>query len=337
MDFLTVAVKVADQLRLAVVGAKCNKQQCQALGARVDRLVSELQRLPAQKYANICNSPVAIGLIGELDADVELVRQFGGKGFLKRMLFYSSDAEKLQEAQTRLDQVVGDMKLKLDLDTVQWQDARSADACAAQAVLERLEQGQADIKALLTYGLAAEDRRQQVAEEVQQEVADIKAMMTAFVKARDASSTASSSSGQTSGEAWVIPLHCRINPREVIFVQEEDDFGDMRRVELGTGAFGAVLKATYRGQQVAVKTLVLHYPKDKDSFCREVAVMSRLSHSNVARLLGAAIVQNGEKGMMVVELLEISLHNALYKPGPGKMLTITDKQSIVLQIASGMM
>jgi hypothetical protein len=37
-------------------------------------------------------------------------------------------------------------------------------------------------------------------------------------------------------EAW------EINPREVKFDQVEDEFGDMRRVSLGEGAFGEVLR-----------------------------------------------------------------------------------------------
>jgi hypothetical protein len=40
----------------------------------------------------------------------------------------------------------------------------------------------------------------------------------------------------TQQESW------EINPREVKFDQVEDEFGDMRRVSLGEGAFGEVLR-----------------------------------------------------------------------------------------------
>ncbi len=95
---------------------------------------------------------------------------------------------------------------------------------------------------------------------------------------------------------------------------------------LGTGTYGMVYKATWRGRGVAVKVLKLpergktasasaeqtlkrKVQEVMDNFVTEVEVCCDLNHPNLARLLGYA---EQPKLMMVQELLQSSVDRALY-------------------------
>lgn len=117
---------------------------------------------------------------------------------------------------------------------------------------------------------------------------------------------------------------------------------------LGTGTYGIVYKATWRGRGVAVKVLKLpergqatsstaeemlkqNVQKVMDEFVTEVEICCDLNHPNLARLLGYA---DHPQLMMVQELLKSSVDKALYVD----MWTPTVEQVLksALDVARGM-
>jgi calcium-dependent protein kinase len=56
-------------------------------------------------------------------------------------------------------------------------------------------------------------------------------------------------------------------------------------IKLGSGHYGNVFAATYKGEQVAVKKMQIKTPKDVKMFNREVAFMRKLHHPNILKLV----------------------------------------------------
>eukprot|EP01136_Pigoraptor_vietnamica_P036424 Opistho-1_new@102984 len=102
---------------------------------------------------------------------------------------------------------------------------------------------------------------------------------------------------------------------------------------IGSGQFGAVYEATYRGQKVAVKTL-----KDADSiaadFLAEAAVMTKLQHPNLVQLLG--VCTDGSPIYIVTEFMAKGcLLDYLRSRGRG-LITPSVLLDIALQICAAM-
>jgi serine/threonine protein kinase len=58
---------------------------------------------------------------------------------------------------------------------------------------------------------------------------------------------------------------------------------------LGTGGFGEVRKAVWRGTEVAVKTINSGYSNElRNAFLEEVSVMTALRHPNVVLFMAAS-------------------------------------------------
>jgi len=72
---------------------------------------------------------------------------------------------------------------------------------------------------------------------------------------------------------------------------------------IGSGAYGVVNKATYRGKLVAVKSLFTR--SDPLDFQREVLVLSQLHHPSIVAFLGASL----EPKSLVTEFAD---HGSLY-------------------------
>uniref|UniRef100_A0A8R1HXB2 Protein kinase domain-containing protein n=1 Tax=Caenorhabditis japonica TaxID=281687 RepID=A0A8R1HXB2_CAEJA len=61
---------------------------------------------------------------------------------------------------------------------------------------------------------------------------------------------------------------------------------------IGSGSFGKVYKGTYRGKLVAVKryrAMAFGCKSETDMLCREVSILSRLSHPNVVAFVGTSL------------------------------------------------
>jgi serine/threonine protein kinase len=94
--------------------------------------------------------------------------------------------------------------------------------------------------------------------------------------------------------------------------REEDEEGEMEKVELGSGAFGRVYAGKFRGNSVAIK----HIKNDVlgqvgvAAFKREAAITFGLHHPNITKCFGGYI---GAKFVrLVVERLVASLHTDIH-------------------------
>ena len=109
---------------------------------------------------------------------------------------------------------------------------------------------------------------------------------------------------------------------------EEDPFRlsardlDLREV-IGTGAFGRVHTAKWRNTPVAVKVLFHDCSRDDvDMFHKEIKLMARLHHPNIAQFLGYAKLGPDEL-VLVLELFENgSLEQYVPKERPGVRTTL---------------
>eukprot|EP00912_Choanoflagellata_sp_UC4_P000455 UC4_evm4s285 len=103
----------------------------------------------------------------------------------------------------------------------------------------------------------------------------------------------------------------RINPKELEFEKEEDDFGEMVRVELGKGGFGTVFKGAFRGEAIAVKQIRLENKDVEPAFRKEVEIASKLLHRHIIMCYGGCILK--KVAMLVTELMVGSLSDAIHK------------------------
>eukprot|EP00099_Drosophila_melanogaster_P028670 NP_732554.1 Tak1-like 1 [Drosophila melanogaster] len=91
------------------------------------------------------------------------------------------------------------------------------------------------------------------------------------------------------------------------------DFAEVKLSEkfLGAGSGGAVRKATFQNQEIAVKIFDFLEETIKKNAEREITHLSEIDHENVIRVIGRA--SNGKKDYLLMEYLEEgSLHNYLY-------------------------
>ena len=78
---------------------------------------------------------------------------------------------------------------------------------------------------------------------------------------------------------------------------------------LGSGGYGSVDECEWRGQRVAVKNL-LRCPTRR-RIEEEAALLVRVEHSNVVKLIGCAFNEEEQKGMIVMELMDQDLHHLI--------------------------
>lgn len=123
-----------------------------------------------------------------------------------------------------------------------------------------------------------------------------------------------------------------VDPNEIKFDKEEDDDGDMVKIELGSGSFGRVYAGRFRGHVVAVKQLPAGNEKMIQDFQKEARITFRLQHSNVAQCYGGSI---GKKFVRLIsERLEASLHNELHIANVELSAEVV--RDIILQVAQGL-
>lgn len=106
-----------------------------------------------------------------------------------------------------------------------------------------------------------------------------------------------SSFQQDSSRDWVI------NRREIQFSNQE----------LGRGAWGSVLRGTFRGCDVAVKQMHVKITSDfnRHLFEREVDMASKCRHPCLLLFIGATI--DDKLPLLVTEIMDCSLRNRLYE------------------------
>lgn len=106
---------------------------------------------------------------------------------------------------------------------------------------------------------------------------------------------------------------------------------------IGTGSFGTVLRADWRGSDVAVKILkVQGFDSERfEEFLKEVTLMKRLRHPNIVLLMGA-VIQPPKLSIVTEYLSRGSLYELLQMPGVGSSISEKRRLSMAYDVASGM-
>ncbi|XP_078432693.1 cysteine-rich receptor-like protein kinase 10 isoform X2 [Wolffia australiana] len=113
------------------------------------------------------------------------------------------------------------------------------------------------------------------------------------------------------------------------------DFSDQNK--LGEGGFGKVYKGTLKdGQIIAVKRLVNNDGEGLDELRNEVALVAKLQHRNLVRLLGYCL-QAQEKILVYEYLSNKSLDKFLFDPSKSKFLTWEKRMRIIEGIGRGLL
>lgn len=103
---------------------------------------------------------------------------------------------------------------------------------------------------------------------------------------------------------------------------------------LGEGEFGSVIKGTYRGREVAVKTLHKeHSETNRDAFLTEAQVMMKLDHHCIVRLIG---ICTSPTLRMVQELVTLGSMLAFLLDHPEQVSPDYELKLWAAQIACGM-
>ena len=104
---------------------------------------------------------------------------------------------------------------------------------------------------------------------------------------------------------------------------------------IGTGGWGTVVKANFKGVQVAVKQLHSYIVSDfnEDMVKREISIMAQVRHPNLLLFIGAVIVTDvrseGESSLIITELLDTSLRSAYQK----NRISADSKKPILCDVA----
>ncbi|CAI8602035.1 unnamed protein product [Vicia faba] len=106
---------------------------------------------------------------------------------------------------------------------------------------------------------------------------------------------------------------------------------------IGTGSFGTVLRADWRGSDVAVKILkVQGFDSERfEEFLKEVTLMKRLRHPNIVLLMGA-VIQPPKLSIVTEYLSRGSLYELLQMPSVGSSISEKRRLSMAYDVASGM-
>ncbi|XP_077224740.1 cysteine-rich receptor-like protein kinase 10 isoform X1 [Tasmannia lanceolata] len=114
-----------------------------------------------------------------------------------------------------------------------------------------------------------------------------------------------------------------------------DNFVDINK--LGEGGFGTVYKGKLlNGQEIAVKRLLRRYRQGMDELRNEVALVAKLQHKNLVRLLGCCL--QGQEELLVYEYMpNKSLDTFLFDPIRCLLLDWKSRYKIIEGIARGLL
>ncbi|XP_028783038.1 serine/threonine-protein kinase CTR1 [Neltuma alba] len=107
--------------------------------------------------------------------------------------------------------------------------------------------------------------------------------------------------------------------------------------KIGTGSFGTVLRADWRGSDVAVKILkVQGFDAERyEEFRKEVSLMKRLRHPNIVLFMGA-VFEQPNLSIVTEYLSRGSLFELLRMPDARLVLSEKRRLSMAYDVASGM-
>jgi serine/threonine-protein kinase TNNI3K len=124
-----------------------------------------------------------------------------------------------------------------------------------------------------------------------------------------------------------LPAHLHLSARDLEILEA-----------VGSGSFGRVFKGRYQNQIVAIKkyqSLSASPSKsDVDMFCREVTILSSLSHPNVIKLLGACLEDPSQFVIVTQYVGGGSLYSILHEQK--RFLDDSVKLGIAVDVARGM-
>jgi len=104
-------------------------------------------------------------------------------------------------------------------------------------------------------------------------------------------------------------------------------------IKLGSGHYGNVFAATYKGEQVAVKKMQIKTPKDVKMFNREVAFMRKLHHPNILKLVDGFRLSQLEYIIITEICSGGELFDAITKQ-PNKRFKISNAQRVAKDVLS---
>jgi hypothetical protein len=164
--------------------------------------------------------------------------EFRGRKALRRLLTYKADAARFDELNRRLCEVYRETGLAIDLDDAAWRAAQAADNADWGDKLEKIE-------ACFVDGHSIPERVTMTVEQIfghvdraPEQLVDTASFVESLLQMR----LQSKDGGVCQREQADMRAIWEINPLEITFDQRKDEFGEMRRVSLGEGAFGEVLR-----------------------------------------------------------------------------------------------
>ena len=106
---------------------------------------------------------------------------------------------------------------------------------------------------------------------------------------------------------------------------------------IGSGAFGIVMKCKWRGTPVAIKQIHKHMAEDEIArveFALELKVMRQLHHPNIVQFLGVMISSETSQVSIVSEFMQGGSLDHLFRSG--KLISLCEAANMALDCARGM-
>ena len=118
-----------------------------------------------------------------------------------------------------------------------------------------------------------------------------------------------------------------------LYTIPDEYVGIVLGIKLGSGHYGNVFAATYKGEQVAVKKMQIKTPKDVKMFNREVAFMRKLHHPNILKLVDGFRLSQLEYIIITEICSGGELFDAITKQ-PNKRFKISNAQRVAKDVLS---